>query len=358
MLQITKGQQFPVQLTVMRTQDTVTTQFLLAGCIDLCFNVVGKQRQYALDGFTFKDNVLTATVNTAQLDEGVYTLTARGRYMGEWWRAVTVPLFEVVAAGGVLPTEPVSAQSTAVFSIHQEMTGALARIDALEQKPDGEKVPTEMKLYFKAWQLYNSLRWGSDNSRGYILNQGWEKCIAAQVSAGTQGDYFDERSFHDYIYALWKEAGLVDQYYMGQCSSDHLKKLSQWYDGIKILEFPQSMEGNAGLFKEPYVRFAIKKSSGMWGDPQMQTYSADYDCSTRNMQVLSFRYMTMDGWDLKSCNASTGYFCPNQWDSLRVIFAPNMATSTITDMLALAPEGATWQRIGEFVVRTDVDWEL
>ena len=121
----------------MRTQDTVTTQFLLAGCIDLCFNAVGKQRQYALQGFTFKDNRLSATVNTVDLDPGVYTLTARGRYMGEWWRAVTVPLFEVVEQGGVLPTEPVTAQSTAVFSIHQELTGALARIDALEQGGGG-----------------------------------------------------------------------------------------------------------------------------------------------------------------------------------------------------------------------------
>lgn len=137
MIQITKGQQFPVQLSVMRTQDTVTTQFLLAGCRDLCFNAVGKMRQYALEGFTYKDNVLTATVNTVDLDPGVYTLTARGRYMGEWWRAVTVPLFEVVEQGGELPTEPVAAQSTAVFSIHQELTGALARIDALEQGGGG-----------------------------------------------------------------------------------------------------------------------------------------------------------------------------------------------------------------------------
>ena len=137
MIQITKGQQFPVELSVMRTQDTVTTQFLLAGFIDLCFNAVGKQRQYALQGFTYKDNRLSATVNTVDLDPGVYTLTARGRYMGEWWRAVTVPLFEVVEQGGVLPTEPVTAQSTAVFSIHQELTGALARIDALEQGGGG-----------------------------------------------------------------------------------------------------------------------------------------------------------------------------------------------------------------------------
>ena len=141
MIQITKGQQFPVQLTVMRTQDTVTTQFLLAGCLDLAFNAVGKSRQYALDGFTYKDNVLSATVNTVDLDPGVYTLTARGRYMGEWWRAVTVPLFEVVEQGGVLPTEPVAAQSTAVFSIHQELTGALARIDALEQGGGGGGTP-------------------------------------------------------------------------------------------------------------------------------------------------------------------------------------------------------------------------
>lgn len=137
MIEVNKGQQFQVQLSVMRSKDATTQQFLLAGCRDLAFNAVGKQRQYALGGFTFKDNVLTATVDTSEYATGVYSITARGRYLGEWWRAETVALFTVVTEGGVLPTETVAETANAVFSIREEFPSLMERVEKLETTPSG-----------------------------------------------------------------------------------------------------------------------------------------------------------------------------------------------------------------------------
>lgn len=137
MIEVNKGQQFQVQLSVMRSKDATTQQFLLAGCRDLAFNAVGKLRQYALEGFTYKDNILTATVDTSEYDAGVYSITARGRYLGEWWRAETVALFTVVKEGGVLPTETVAATANAVFSIREEFPSLMERVEKLETTPSG-----------------------------------------------------------------------------------------------------------------------------------------------------------------------------------------------------------------------------
>ena len=372
MIQVNKGQQFPVQLTVMRTQDTVTTQFLLAGCLDLCFNAVGKQRQYALDGFTFKDNVLTATVNTAQLDEGVYTLTARGRYMGEWWRAVTVPLFEVVATGGVLPTETVAAQSTAVFSIHQEMTGALARIDALEQKPEGvtpadlttlqntliakitaaqAQATKDSVLYPKVNDLYQSLK---DDTTEPI----WSNAMAAV------GCYVQQYSL-DPLQAFYCAV-----YYEGEPSMMQPVPPTSWDDGSSGTDSDGSqytvgyskMESQKSVKIIRYTADSRLKDSTLYWAPQLCLKEWQWRYTTKtgytgnyqswyfpSMQVLDFGLYNYENITIPKYSSSQyGYF-----KGVKIIRCPSMIEANRNNILRSI--SGNWRALGDYYI-CDQDW--
>lgn len=385
MIQIQKGQTFTAQLTVMRTEDATTTQFLLSGCRDLAFNAVGRERQYALDGFTYKDNVLTATVNTALLDEGIYTLTARGRYMGDWWRAKTVALFEVVATGGELPTEPVSETATAVFSLHKEVPGILTRLQTLETKPAGV-TPEDLQnlqttlvtkiteaqrqtlkdsvLYGKVIEQYNTL---VADSTYHYFDTAYSKIGYYMSNYSCNAYMAGVYAIHNYVSAGYKTVtppstewgdgssgtdsdGNVFTNVYGKWTAMHAVKVIKYTDDSQL-------KGNT-LYWDPRYSMGKFQGSGAFNYKDKSGSTHDFDFIFPALQMLDFGTGAFDGVNMDVDGG--GMFSSNNFTAIKLVHCPNLTDQQKSDIMQHLRlrnnEYVTWRTIGDFLI-VEADWQ-